>query len=66
MTPVQIGVFGGYDLGRVWIPNDTSDVWHNSYGGGVWINAADLLSGTVNVFTSDEGVQFSFKVAFSM
>ncbi len=66
VTPVQIGVFGGYDLGRVWIPNDTSDVWHNSYGGGVWINAADLLSGTVNVFTSDEGVQFSFKVAFSM
>ncbi|PVW15774.1 phosphoesterase [Marixanthomonas spongiae] len=66
VTPLQIGVFGGYDIGRVWIPNDTSNVWHDSYGGGFWINAADLLSGTVNIFTGDEGVQFSFKVAFSM
>ena len=66
LTPVQIGIFGGYDVGRVWIPNDTSDVWHNSYGGGLWVTAADIVSGTLNVFTSDEGVQLSFRVAFSM
>ncbi|MCT8341102.1 phosphoesterase [Flavobacteriaceae bacterium TK19130] len=66
LTPIQIGVLGGYDVGRVWVPNDMSDEWHSSYGGGIWINAANLASGTVNVFTSDEGIQFSFRVAVSL
>lgn len=66
LTPVQIGVFGGYDLGRVWIPNDTSKVWHSSYGGGFWINTADILSGTFNLFTGDEGLRFTFGVKVSM
>ena len=66
LLPIQIGVFGGYDVGRVWVPNDTSDVLHNSYGGGFWVNTADLLSGTFNIFTGDEGMRFTFGLAFSM
>ena len=66
LLPIQLGIFGGYDVGRVWVPNDTSDVFHNSYGGGFWVNTADLLSGTFNVFTGEEGVRFTFGVAFSM
>jgi hypothetical protein len=66
LTPIQIGIFGGYDIGRVWMPGETSEVWHNSYGGGFWINTADLLSGTVNLFTGKEGVQFTFAVKVSM
>ncbi|HLW33856.1 MAG TPA: hypothetical protein VKX40_16465 [Aequorivita sp.] len=66
LTPVQIGVFGGYDVGRVWIPNDTSNVWHTSYGGGLWINTADLMGATFNLFTGEEGLRFSFGLAFSM
>ncbi|WP_026452276.1 phosphoesterase [Aequorivita capsosiphonis] len=66
LTPIQIGVFGGYDIGRVWVPNDTSDAWHDSYGGGLWINTADLLSGTLNLFTGDEGLRFTFGVKVSM
>ena len=66
LTPIQIGVFGGYDVGRVWVPNDTSDVLHSSYGGGVWINTADVVSATFNLFTGDEGLRFSFGLAFSM
>ena len=66
LTPIQIGIFGGYDLGRVWVPNDTSDIWHNSYGGGFWVNTADLISGTFNLFTGDEGLRFTFGVKFSM
>lgn len=66
LTPVQIGVFGGYDVGRVWVPNDTSDVLHSSYGGGLWVNTADLLSATFNLFTGDEGLRFTFGLAFSM
>jgi hemolysin activation/secretion protein len=66
LTPVQIGIFGGYDVGRVWVPNDTSDVLHSSYGGGLWVNTADLLSATFNLFTGDEGLRFTFGLAFSM
>lgn len=66
LIPIQIGIFGGYDVGRVWVANDTSDVWHNSYGGGFWINSADLVSGTVNVFAGEESVHFSFSLLFSM
>lgn len=66
LTPVQIGVFGGYDIGRVWVPNDTSDVWHSSYGGGIWVNTADLLSGTFNLFTGEEGLRFTFGLKVSM
>ncbi|WP_347374569.1 phosphoesterase [Aequorivita sp. Q41] len=66
LIPIQIGVFGGYDVGRVWIPNDTSDVWHSSYGGGFWVNTADILSGTFNLFTGEEGLRFTFGVAISM
>ncbi len=66
VTPLQIGIFGGSDVGRVWVSNDTSDVWHNSYGGGFWINAADLVGGTLNVFTGDEGIRVSFALSLSM
>ncbi|QAA81268.1 phosphoesterase [Aequorivita sp. H23M31] len=66
LTPIQIGVFGGYDIGRVWVPNDTSNVWHSSYGGGLWINTADLLSATLNLFAGEEGIRFTLGLKVSM
>ena len=58
--PLQIGIFTGADLGRVWIDNDDSKKWHNDYGGGFWIAAADSIQGTFNFFNSEEGLRFSF------
>ena len=58
--PLQIGIFGGFDAGRVWLKNEDSDKWHNDYGGGFWVTAADSLSGTFNLFNSVEGLRFSF------
>ena len=58
--PLQIGIFAGGDVGRVWVANDTSKLWHNDYGGGFWITAAESLSGTFNFFNSKEGLRFSF------
>jgi hypothetical protein len=66
LSPVQLGIFGGYDIGRVWVPNDNSDIWHSDFGGGFWVNAANILSGTLNVFTGDEGVRITFGLAVSM
>ena len=57
--PFHIGVFGGYDIGRVWTENESVQ-WHDSYGGGVWINSAEALNGTFSLFGGDEGLRFSF------
>ncbi|MDY2587345.1 metallophosphoesterase [Winogradskyella aquimaris] len=58
--PMQIGVFSGVDVGRVWVKNDTSEKWHNSYGGGFWVAAAESVAGTFNFFTGEDGLRFSF------
>ncbi|WP_369793502.1 metallophosphoesterase [Mangrovimonas sp. ST2L15] len=62
--PLQIGVFGGFDVGRVWVQDDQSDKWHNDYGGGFWIATAESLAGTVNLFKSSEGWRFTFGFGF--
>ena len=58
--PLQIGVFGGFDVGRVWLTGDFSDKWHNDYGGGFWVTAAESVSGTFNLFHSVEGLRLTF------
>ena len=64
--PLQIGVFSGYDVGRVWSDFDEdSKKWHNSYGVGFWVNSADALSGTFNLFRSKEGWRVSFGFGFN-
>ncbi|MEP5254378.1 MAG: metallophosphoesterase [Winogradskyella arenosi] len=60
VLPLQIGVFGGFDVGRVWLRDDTSKKWHNDYGGGFWVTAAESLSGTFNLFNGEDGLRFSF------
>ena len=60
ILPLQIGIFGGADVGRVWLKGEDSEKWHNDYGGGFWVTAAESLSGTFNFFNSTEGLRFSF------
>ncbi|MBU3821084.1 metallophosphoesterase [Flavobacteriaceae bacterium XHP0103] len=60
VLPLQIGVFAGTDVGRVWYKGDFSKKWHNDYGGGFWVTAAESLSGTFNLFNGAEGLRFSF------
>lgn len=63
--PFQIGIFTGYDVGRVWQENDDSSVWHDSYGGGFWVNSAEALNATFNLFAGGEGLRFSFGLGFN-
>lgn len=58
--PLQFGIYTGFDLGRVWLKQDHSDKWHNDYGGGFWVTAAESLSANFNLFNSSEGSRFSF------
>ncbi|MCP9199870.1 metallophosphoesterase [Gramella sp. GC03-9] len=58
--PFQLGIFGGYDLGRVWFDGENSNVWHDSYGGGFWVNSAEAIQGTFSVFAGSEGARLEF------
>ncbi|MCK7589038.1 metallophosphoesterase [Subsaxibacter sp. CAU 1640] len=60
ILPLQFGIFVGGDIGRVWLKNDFSDKWHNDYGGGFWLTAAETVSGTFNLFNGEDGLRMSF------
>ena len=64
LYPLQIGIYTGADLGRVWLKDHNSDKWHNSYGGGLWINGAGGLNANLNLFNSREGARLTFGLGF--
>ena len=64
LLPLNIGVYGGVDYGRVWIENDNSNVWNTSIGGGIFANAADIMTLNVSAFNSDDGLRLAFKIGF--
>ncbi len=65
LLPLQLGVFSGYDIGRVWLDNEDSDTWHDSIGGGFWINAVDTIGGQLGLFNSDDGLRVTFGFGLS-
>ncbi|TXG36637.1 metallophosphoesterase [Seonamhaeicola maritimus] len=64
LLPLSIGVYGGLDYGRVWVDDEDSDKWHNSIGGGIFANAADIMTLNLSAFNSDDGLRFAFKMGF--
>ena len=64
LLPVTMGVYAGYDYGRVWLPNEDSDNWHTSYGGGLFFNASDIMSFNLAYFDSADGPRFTFGLGF--
>ena len=54
VSPVTIGMYGGFDYGRVWMPNESSNVWHTSQGGGFWISSLKALTFNIGYFNSKE------------
>ncbi len=38
VLPGELGVVGLADVGRVYLDNETSDVWHGAAGGGLWLS----------------------------
>ena len=55
LLPVNVGLLGFADVGRVFLEGESSDRWHTGFGGGLWLWAvqpANVLSFTVG---SSEG-----------
>ena len=71
LLPLNIGVYGGFDYGKVWVENDlvsdssyNNDRWNNSVGGGVFLNGAEMMIANFSVFNSDDSLRFAFGLGF--
>ena len=64
LIPLQIGIYTGADLGKVWHDSVSSEKWHNSYGGGLWINGSGGLTGSASAFRGAEGTRYVFGLGF--
>ena len=69
--PFNIGFYGGFDYGRVWVDDDlvtatnfNDNTWNTSVGGGVFITAYNLLNANISAFNSDDGLRLAFKLGF--
>jgi len=63
VLPLQFGLLGGFDAGRVWQENETSSQIHSDFGAGFWLQTADLIKAELQGFKGDEGLRFSFNIA---
>ena len=66
LFPTDFGVFGFGDLGRVFQDGLSSDLWHKSYGGGIWI--APALRATtfqVSMARSEQRTAIYFGLGFT-
>lgn len=61
-TPLDYGVFVGFDHGRVWYPDEDSKRWHSSYGGGVWLTLFRNFTGKFSYFASKDDGRFTFQL----
>ncbi|MEP0133698.1 MAG: metallophosphoesterase [Eudoraea sp.] len=67
LIPVEVGIFGGFDVGRIWVddslvvdPAFNRNIWNTSYGGGFFVNGTDLITANIGLFGSDDGMRFYF------
>ena len=55
ILPIDIGLLGFYDTGRVWYDGDSPGGWHNVAGGGLWFGIIDPGTGfSVTLTNSSE------------
>ena len=63
--PMNLGVFGGFDYGRVWLQGEDSNSWHSATGGGLWLNAINMISLQTSYFKGKETGRFTFGIGFT-
>lgn len=54
LLPMTYGILAGYDYGRVWLDGETSRKWHQSLGGGLWLNGLNAITARLTYFKSDD------------
>ena len=69
LIPINIGVYGGFDYGRVWggqnlIINPVQKDWNISYGGGFFFDIANIIGAKIAAFHSDDGTRIAVGLGF--
>lgn len=66
VIPMTYGILAGYDYGRVWLTGEDSNKWHQSYGGGLWINGLNMFTGRITFFKGNDGdpIRIAFGLGF--
>ncbi|HSD06843.1 metallophosphoesterase [Flavobacterium sp.] len=54
IVPMSFGILAGFDYGRVWLDGEDSQKWHQSLGGGIWINGLNVITGRITYFKSND------------
>jgi Omp85 superfamily domain/Calcineurin-like phosphoesterase len=44
LFPANVGLVGFYDIGRVWVQEEDSDIWHTGYGAGLWMTPFESIT----------------------
>jgi 3',5'-cyclic AMP phosphodiesterase CpdA len=66
VAPLTYGILAGFDYGRVWLDVQDSKKWHQDYGGGLWLNAINVITARISYFQSpDEKGRVIFGAAYS-
>ena len=65
IIPLRYGVTGSFDYGRVWTADDTSDKWHNSTGGSLWMSGLGIVTANIGYFNSSDGGRVVFVLGFT-
>jgi hypothetical protein len=65
IVPMSYGILGGFDYGRVWLKGQDSQKWHQSLGGGLWLNGLNVVTGRLTYFKSPgEEARIAFGLGF--
>ena len=64
LFPGSFGILMFNDIGRVWLKDETSEKWHDGYGGGIWLSPLRRLVITGSLTNSDEGSQVLVSFGF--
>jgi hypothetical protein len=65
VIPLKYGITGGFDYGRVWVENDTSDKWHNNVGGSFWVSGLETFTANLGYYGSSDGGRIAFVLGFA-
>lgn len=62
--PFKVGLMGHYDIGKVWLESEDSDLWHSSVGGGLYFDILGFLTLNGTYSVSDSGNEFLLQGGF--
>ncbi len=60
----SFGLLAVHDIGRVWLSGENSDKWHQSFGGGFWVNPAEAFIVSATLSHSEESNLLFVKFGF--